>query len=257
MSRVDVLGTAIDNVSLDEALASIMEKVEAREYSYAVTPNVDHVMRLRRDQDLRSIYDRADFVLADGVPLVWASALLHARLKGRVNGTDLLEGLCASAAARGLSVFLLGGDPGTADRAGERLSRRFRGLRVAGAACPSASDVKDVEANRRLQTAIQTSGADILFVGLGSPKQERWIARYARQTGVSFAVGIGVSFSFVAGDIARAPVWMQRCGLEWLWRLAMEPRRLWKRYLVDDAPFVWLIGKELASRRLTAVRRAR
>jgi N-acetylglucosaminyldiphosphoundecaprenol N-acetyl-beta-D-mannosaminyltransferase len=257
MNRVEVLGTPIDNVSLDEALAAIIERIEMRTFSYAVTPNVDHLMRLRRDPDLRAIYQHADFVLADGVPLVWASALLQSRLKGRVNGTDLFEGLCERAASRGLGVFLLGGDLGAADRAAERLLTRFPGLRVTGVACPSASDLQDSDANRRLQTIVRTSGADILFVGLGSPKQERWIASYARATDAVFAVGIGVSFSFIAGDIARAPVWMQRSGFEWLWRLAMEPRRLWKRYLLDDAPFVWLVGKELAKRQLIAMRRAR
>ena len=246
MERVDLLGVEIDNLSMDEVLTGIVEWVSSRRFSYAVTPNVDHMMLLRRDPELRAVYARANLVLADGVPLIWAAKFLGTPLKGRVNGTDLFERTCELAARMGYSVFLLGGNPGAARRAADRLTKRLPGLKVAGCFCPPLGFHTDPAQNRAIQSRIRKSGAEILFVGLGAPKQEKWIFNYAGESGVAFAVGIGISFSFVAGDISRAPVWMQRRGLEWLWRLRAEPRRLWKRYLLEDIPFVGLVAREWA-----------
>jgi N-acetylglucosaminyldiphosphoundecaprenol N-acetyl-beta-D-mannosaminyltransferase len=241
MTRISLIGAEIDNVSMDEVLTRIVEFVEARRFSYAVTPNVDHIMQLRTDPELRAVYAQADLVLADGVPLVWASRMLGTPLKERVNGTDLFERMCEVAARRGYSIFLLGGSPGAALSAANCLKGRYPELKIAGCSCPSLGFHADPAQNRAIQTQIRESGADILFVGLGAPKQEKWIYKYAGESGVAFAVGIGISFSFVAGEIRRAPLWIQRHGLEWFWRLMAEPRRLWKRYLLDDVPFISLV----------------
>jgi N-acetylglucosaminyldiphosphoundecaprenol N-acetyl-beta-D-mannosaminyltransferase len=248
MTRISLLGVGIDNISMEEALARVEESVAARQFSYAVTPNIDHMMQLRRDSELRSVYDHADLVLADGTPLLWASRILGTPLKERINGTDLFVRTCELAARRGYSVYMLGGNPGAAANAAKRLKIQYPDLKIAGYFCPGRGFHTDPVQNGAIQTRIRESGADILFVGLGAPKQEHWIYKYASRSGVAFAVGIGISFSLVAGDIKRAPLWMQRRGLEWLWRLCAEPKRLWKRYLIDDMPFIGLVAREWARR---------
>jgi N-acetylglucosaminyldiphosphoundecaprenol N-acetyl-beta-D-mannosaminyltransferase len=241
VDRVSVLGISIDNCSMREALDKIETLVDKRQFSYAVTPNVDHILKVRNDPDFREVYEKADLVVTDGVPLLWASRMLGTPLPERINGTDLFERTCELAAQRGYSVYLLGGNPGTARNACKRLSARLPELRIAGWECPPYGFGGDVSENLKVQARIRESGADILFVGLGAPKQEEWIFTYGKGAGVAFAVGVGVSFSFVGGDIRRAPLWMQHGGLEWLWRLLKEPGRLWKRYLVDDVAFFHLL----------------
>jgi N-acetylglucosaminyldiphosphoundecaprenol N-acetyl-beta-D-mannosaminyltransferase len=247
--RIDILGQAIDNVVYDDVLAHIDRAVAERRFFHCITANVDHLMKLRRDPAFRAVYRAADLVVADGVPLVWASRWLGTPLKARVNGTALFERIAAHAARCGYSLFFLGGAEDSAQRAAEVLKARHPRLRIAGIYAPPLGFDRHDARNAQLQRMIAASGADILIVGLGAPKQENWIARHAPGTGVRFAVGVGVSFSLVAGTIARAPRWMQRIGLEWLWRLAMEPRRLWKRYLVDDMPFFWHVARQAVSAR--------
>lgn len=239
--RIDVLGVSIDNLTMVEALQRIAKVVDEGRFAYAVTPNVDHLIKLRQDARFRDVYKSADLVVADGVPLLWAARMLGAPLKERINGTDLFERTCELAAQRGYSVYLLGGSPGTAANACDRLLEKHPDLKVAGWCCPPPGFHEDETQNRALQESILRSRADILFVGLGAPKQENWMYSYAKGSGIAFAVGVGVSFSFVGGEIARAPVWMQRHGFEWLWRLAHEPRRLWRRYLVHDTAFLIML----------------
>jgi N-acetylglucosaminyldiphosphoundecaprenol N-acetyl-beta-D-mannosaminyltransferase len=201
-------------------------------------------MKLRQDPEFRGIYDGAILRVPDGMPLVWAARLQGKPLLGRVNGTDLFERLAAHSAKQGWSIFLLGGAGDSAAQAAAELVRRDPELRIAGFSAPQMGFENDPEECRRIEELIRASKADILFVGVGAPKQERWIVRHGAACGVSFAIGVGVSFSFVAGTIPRAPLWMQVNGLEWLWRLAQEPGRLWKRYLIDDLPFLWLVTVE-------------
>jgi N-acetylglucosaminyldiphosphoundecaprenol N-acetyl-beta-D-mannosaminyltransferase len=242
------LGLEIHNLTMDEALLAIGEIVERRRFAYAVTPNVDHTVKLRKSALFRELYSKASLVVADGVPLLWAARLLGTPLKARINGTDLFERSCEFAAQRGYSVFLLGGSPGAAASACAELMRRHPALKIAGCECPPFGFYKHEAQNKALQQTIRDSGADILFVGLGAPQQEQWMCDYAPGSGVSFAIGVGVSFSFVGGLIPRAPLWMQRNGLEWLWRLAKEPRRLWRRYLLEDLPFFGMLLQAMLKR---------
>lgn len=248
--RVNLLGVDIDNVTMTEALARIEQMIKSRRFSYVVTPNVDHLMRLQNDATFRDIYEKADLVVPDGVPLLWASKVMGTPLKERVNGTDLFVKICKMASFGGHSVFLLGGSTGVAEKASLKLQEKYPGLRIAGWFCPEFGFESDLNECHRIQTLISLSQADILFVGLGAPKQERWIAQYGPGCKVKVAIGIGVSFSLVAGDIRRAPYWMQKNGLEWFWRMLFEPQRLLKRYLIDDTPFVWLIFKAWMKRRV-------
>ncbi len=241
--RINLLGVEISNVSMAETLLHIETRVASREFCYIVTPNVDHLMKLQNDREFRKVYEGACLAVPDGVPLLWAARVLGTPLKERVNGTDLFIKTCERSAAKGHSIFLLGGNPGSAEKAGSSLERSFPGLRVAGHYCPEYGFDRNPSECERIQKLISASKTDILFVGLGAPKQEKWIATYGPGCDVRVAIGIGVSFSFIAGDIKRAPAWMQRNGLEWLWRLLSEPRRLSKRYLLDDMPFVWHVGR--------------
>lgn len=241
---VTLLDTAIDNLTLEETADRIGAMLDEGGYRYVVTPNIDHLMRLRHDQVFRQAYENAALRVPDGVPLLWAANFLGTPLKGRVNGTDLFELLAKRAASRGDRLFLMGGNPGAADRAARVLTEHYPGLIIAGTHCPPFGFDRDESQNAAIQEMIRESGANLLFVGLGAPRQELWLERYGPGCGVHAAVGIGVSFSLVAGEIPRAPVWMQRTGLEWFWRLTREPGRLWKRYLIDDLPFFTCILRE-------------
>lgn len=246
MNRVKVLGLSIDNCTMHQALDKIAGYVEEHQFSYAVTPNVDHIIRARSDPGFLNVYKKANLVVADGVPLLWASRLLGPPLKERVAGADLFERTCELAAQRGYSVYLLGGNPGVASNACKKLSARLPDLRIAGWNCPPFGFGRNVGENLRVQALIRKSRADILFLALGTPKQEKWMFTYGRESGVAFAVGVGASFSFVAEEIKRAPLWMQHAGLEWMWRLMKEPRRLWRRYMVEDMPFFYFLFVESA-----------
>jgi N-acetylglucosaminyldiphosphoundecaprenol N-acetyl-beta-D-mannosaminyltransferase len=238
---IDILGIRITNISLEDAVNRIEELIKKKAFSYTVTPNVDVLVKLQTDISFRQIYQEADLVVADGVPLLWAARFLGTPLKGRVNGTDLFERLVARAAETGESIFLLGGEEGSAEKSADRLRERHPNLKIVGWYCPPFGFELDKEENDKILCLIGEARPTYLFVGLGSPKQEKWIVKHCPAMGVRHAIGIGVSFSFVAGMIKRAPRWMQRSGLEWLWRLGAEPQRLWHRYLVDDPRFFWLV----------------
>jgi N-acetylglucosaminyldiphosphoundecaprenol N-acetyl-beta-D-mannosaminyltransferase len=235
---------AIDSVTLDEAVARIGLAVERGERGFVVTPNVDHVVRYRRDLAFRAAYDRATLKLPDGMPIVWAWRLLGRPLKARVTGADLLPAVCAYAASAGRSVFLMGGRAGVAPAAARRLSERFPGLRVAGVWTPADPFDVDGPDAAAAAGAIERARPDLLFVGVGSPKQEFWVVRHWERLGATVAICCGAAIDYAAGTLQRAPGWIQRSGLEWLWRLAREPRRLWRRYLVDDAAFVGIVLTE-------------
>jgi len=228
-------------VHFQEALELLTKMAKGDRPSYAVTANVDHVVRYRRCPSLRHLYQEADLCVADGTPVIWASRIVGRPLPERVTGSDLFPALCARAAEENLSVFFLGGSPGAAEAAAEVLKRKHPALRVAGTYCPPFGFEKDAAKCARSVELVHKARPDILFVGLGSPKQEEWIAKHRDRCGAKLSVGIGISFSFVAGHVKRAPRWLQRLGLEWFHRLIQEPGRLWKRYLWTDLGFLFLV----------------
>lgn len=250
----------IANVRIDRTdFAGAVETIVSRALShggsaYVVTPNAHHVLLLQHDAHFRQIYEDAFLVVPDGVPLLWAGELLDQRLRGRVNGTDLLEGLCTVAAHVGLRVFFLGGRPGAADAAAGALRARNRGLQICGTYCPPFGFENDSSENTKIVDLINAANADIVFVGLGAPKQEYWMYANRARLEVGVALGIGVSFELIAGIVPRAPRWMQRAGLEWFFRLCAEPKRLWRRYLVGNVLFCVLILREYLAKTLTRQR---
>jgi len=241
---VRILEIQVDRVTMDQALERVDAMIEGGGPFQVLTPNVDHVMRALRDPAFAALYRQGDLVVADGAPLVWASRFLGDPLPERVAGSDMTPRLCAMAARRGRSVFLMGGLPGSAEAAARILTERNPGLQVAGWDPAPVGFDKDRELSRALEEKIRAARPDLLFVALGSPKQDVWIHENKERLGVPVSMGVGATLDFISGKVKRAPLIFQKAGLEWFWRLLCEPRRLWKRYLLDDMPFFWHVLKE-------------
>jgi N-acetylglucosaminyldiphosphoundecaprenol N-acetyl-beta-D-mannosaminyltransferase len=247
---IRLAGVRIDTVDLKSVVARIIDYVvEGTGSGYVVTPNAQHVVLHQKDSRFREIYENAFLVVPDGVPLLWAARLLGLRLSGRVNGTDLFEALCAEAAERELRVFFLGGREGAAIAAADRLRARHPSLKVCGLYCPPFGFESDPDQESRIVEQINAAQPHVLFVGLGAPKQEYWMYAHRNLLRVPMSLGIGVSFEFVGGLVKRAPLWMQRSGLEWLFRLFAEPKRLWRRYVLGNTHFCALVVREFLSLR--------
>jgi len=240
---VNLLGVRIDNVSRAEAMERISDLVRARRPALVVTPNVDHLVNLQADPEFREIYSRAALVLTDGVPLLWAARFLGTPIREKISGSFIFDGLCQLAAERQFRVFFLGGRAGAAARAAEIMCRRYPALQV-GVYCPPFGFERDPVESARIDEALVRARPDILFVGLGAPKQEKWASRNSERLGIPVTIGVGITFEYTAGIVRRAPMWMQRLGLEWSYRLAMEPARLWRRYLLKDPKFFWYVLRQ-------------
>lgn len=234
---VRVLGLPLAPLTAAEAVAAIDRLIAAGTPSYVITANLHYAMLSAQHEDLRRINDGAALVLADGMPLVWKSRRLGRPLPERVTGSDLIYHLAELAAARGYRVFLLGGAPGVAEEAGRRLAARYPGLELAGVLAPPFRDLDERE-RAELFATIRAARPNLLLVGLGQPKGERWIAAHLRELGTPLCMQIGATLDFVAGRIRRAPRGLQRLGLEWAYRLALEPRRLGGRYLANGLFFL-------------------
>ncbi len=244
-TRVNICGIDIDRYSFDEVVEAIADHAAfGNTPQYVVTPNAQHIVILQRNAKFREIYRHAFLVVPDGVPLLWAAKFFQTPLSGRVNGTDLFERLCEISADRELKVFLLGGRPGAAKKAMQVLQTRHPLLKIVGTYCPSYGFESDAEELQQINLAIQAAAPHLLFVGLGAPKQEYWIYNHYQKLNVPVSIGIGVSFELVAEMVKRAPKFMQKAGLEWLFRLLVEPNRLWQRYLVGNTIFLMLILKQ-------------
>jgi N-acetylglucosaminyldiphosphoundecaprenol N-acetyl-beta-D-mannosaminyltransferase len=248
--QINLFDIAIDNLTMPEAIARIDSLVRERRNAYVVTPNVDHVVKLQNDPLFKKIYDNAALVIADGMPLVWASRLLNKPLKERVTGADMFPKVCELAAKKGYAVFLLGANEGVAAKAAQSLRQTYPGLNICGTYSPSYGFEKNAAENQAILKMLDSAKPDILFVGVGAPKQEKWIYQYRDQYAIPLSLGVGASFDFVAGSLKRAPFWMQKLGFEWFYRFLMEPRRLFKRYFIDGARYFGLtFGEWRKSRR--------
>jgi len=229
---VSILGVPFDAVTADEALVRIADMVDAGEPRYVVTPNVDFLVQSRLDPELHRILCEADLVLCDGQPLVWASRWLGNPLPERVAGADLAPRLMAQAARRGHRVFLLGASPEANEAATRRLRELHPSLRLVGHFSPPYAPLARMDHGAIIRR-VRAAQPDLLIVGFGCPKQEKWIARFHRELGVPVCLGMGGTIDFLAGRLSRAPRWMRRAGLEWSYRLLLEPRRLFRRYATD------------------------
>lgn len=249
--RVSLFGLDFDPLSLDEASDRILgwAREPAVTCRVVVTPNVDHVVMVADRPELLPLYKSADLVLADGQPVVWASKALGLRLPERVAGSDLFPRLLARAEhGSPISVFLMGGQEGVAERARARIHESFPWVRVAGTHCPPLGFESREEDNERAVAAVNEVTPDIVLVGLGAPKQERWVQRERERLHCKVALCIGATIDFMAGSKPRAPAWMRVVGLEWMHRLSSEPKRLTKRYAHDAVVFPRLFAREVLRR---------
>lgn len=247
--QVRLLGMTLDRLDLAGATTTLLEwccDATARKCRYVVTPNVDHAVMLQTNLDLRSAYDSASLVVADGKPLIWASQVLRRPLPERVAGSDLVPALFAGASScrKPLRVFLLGAAPGVANIAAKNICERWKNIEIAGTLSPPPGFENDDRENERIVTAIREAETDLLIIGLGAPKQELWIARHHDRIAARVAICAGATIDFLAEYKRRSPLWMRRIGLEWLHRLAGEPRRLAKRYARDAWIFPRLVWRE-------------
>lgn len=263
MSRLDgqviISNTRFDNVNMAGAVERILQLVhKADSPQHVCTGNMDHLALLNEDAEFQAIYSSAALVLADGMPIVWLSRLRPdtENLVERVAGSDLLFELCRASAWTGLKLFFLGGMPGAADAAKEILEERFPGVQICGTYCPPKETFDTPEEQNNIAEILRAANPDVLLVGLGAPKQEKWIARHKMQLGVPVSIGVGGSFEMAAGMILRAPQLIQRMGMEWAWRLLQDPKRLYKRYICRDLPLLAsLLSDALMVR--TGLRKAR
>ncbi len=238
----------VDQVTRDEALGAVAELISRGEGGAVFTPNVDHVVVADESPRMQRAYADVSLSLADGMPLLWASRILGEPLPEKVSGSDFTPLLLNMAAQRGWRVFFLGGAPGVAALAREKLRETLPGLQVVGVEAPRISVDDPPEAHAELVARIRAADPALVFVALGAPKQEIWIQSVREALRPAVLLGVGASLDFVAGTMARAPRWMSNVGLEWTFRLASEPRRLWKRYLVRDPKFLLIVGRALLER---------
>ncbi|WP_336207955.1 WecB/TagA/CpsF family glycosyltransferase [Nonomuraea sp. LPB2021202275-12-8] len=236
-ARVVVGGVGLDPVTEDEVVRRVEAELAAGRGGHIVTPNVDICRAVAKDAALRELVGAAEVVVADGMPLVWAARMLGTPVPGRVTGADLIWSLSRLAARRGWPVYLLGGPPGAAAAAAGELAGRHPRLRVCGVDAPPYGFDATEQGRRLVRRQVVRARPRLVFVGLGFPRQDLLIGELRRELPGAWFVGCGAAIAFAAGTVSRAPRWMRRAGLEWLFRLACEPGRLARRYLVDDAPF--------------------
>jgi len=246
-SAITMMGCRIDNLSMDETLVRIEEFIRSGQPHQHVVVNVDKLVKASRDPELRRIVNGCALVNADGMPVVWASRLLGKPLKERVAGIDLFEALMRRAGERGWRVFLLGAREEVAAAVADTYRRRYPALQVAG----WRNGYWNGEAEEaQVAAQVRASGADLLFVAISSPKKEEFLGRWQGEMKIPFAMGVGGTFDVAIGLVKRAPRWMQRTGLEWFYRFLQEPRRMFRRYFIDDMAFIWLFIKEAAGRKV-------
>jgi N-acetylglucosaminyldiphosphoundecaprenol N-acetyl-beta-D-mannosaminyltransferase len=243
--RVDVLGCHVDNLSMEETLGVIEGFIATGEPHQHVVVNVDKLVKARHDPALRRIINDCDLINADGMPVVWASRMLGTPLKERVAGIDLFEALMKRCAERGWRVFLLGAREEVVARVKTVYEERYPGIAIAG----YRNGYWNADEEAGVAEQVRAAGTDILFVAISSPKKERFLGEWQSHMKVPFAMGVGGTFDVAVGKVSRAPVWMQRAGFEWLWRVIQEPRRMFKRYFVDDMAFFGMLARALIARR--------
>ena len=243
MARMRLMNTEIDNLTMDETLDAIDSLIKEDNCSYVVTSNVDHIAQLEKDEELKRVYENASLILTDGKPLIWISNWYKTPIKEKISGSDLFPRVCDLAAKKGYTMYLLGAAEGVADKAAKNLMNKYKGLNIVGTYSPPFGFEKDKLELKKIERQIQEVHPDILIVGLGCPKQEKYMYYHCKELDVPISFGLGASIDFEAGNIKRAPRWMSEHGLEWLYRITQDPKRLAKRYLVDDMKIIRIARK--------------
>lgn len=243
MEKQKLLNTHVNNVTIEEAVDAVEGLLKQKKNAYVMPINVDVVMKIEEDPYLQQIAEEADMVLVDGTPLVWIGKYHGHPVKEKVSGSDLVPRLCQMCAQKGHSLFILGGKDGVADRAKARLEQDYPGIRVVGTYAPPLHFEKNEAELEKTNAVISAAAPDLLVVCLGCPKQEKFIYENRDKYTAGVSVCAGATVDFLAGNVKRAPKWMSDCGLEWFYRFTQEPKRLFKRYFVDDMKILRLIKK--------------
>jgi N-acetylglucosaminyldiphosphoundecaprenol N-acetyl-beta-D-mannosaminyltransferase len=238
--RIEMMGCWVDNLTMEETLGRIEGFIDSGRPHQHVVVNVDKLVKARNDAELRRIINECALINADGMPVVWASRLLGKPLKERVAGVDLFESLMKRSADKGWRVFLLGAREEIVAQVKALYMAKYPGLTIAG----YRNGYWQPEEEVAVVDQIQAARADILFVAISSPKKEQFLGRYQTQMKVPFAMGVGGTFDVAAGKVKRAPVWMQRVGFEWFYRFLQEPRRMFRRYFIEDMAFFGMLARE-------------
>ena len=243
MARIKFLNTYIDNLTMQEAIDAAEKLIQSREPTYIVTPNLDHIVTLETDPEFAEIYSKANLILADGKPLIWISKLLKTPIREKISGSDFFPQMCKMCAEKGYSIFILGAAEGIAAKAARNLCQKYDGLKIVGTYSPFFGFEKNENELRTIAEMIQQAKPDVLAVSLGSPKGEKYIYRNLKENRVPLSISIGATIDFEAGNVKRAPKWMAERGLEWLYRITQDPKRLAKRYWNDAVEIIPIIGK--------------
>ncbi len=242
-SRIELMGCLIDNLSMDETLQKVEGFIHSGRPHQHVVVNVDKLCKAAKDAELRRIINACPLISVDGMPVLWAARLTGKRLKERVTGIELFQRLVERAADKGWRVFFLGARREVVQALAQRYQAEYPALRIAG----YRDGYWSAEEEPAVAKTIAESRADVLFVAISSPHKERFLARYQALMKVPFAMGVGGSFDVVVGKVKRAPRWMQRSGLEWFYRFLQEPKRMFRRYFIDDSYLFWLLAKEFVA----------
>lgn len=243
-ARLNILGVALSVLNLETALRAIVEALGKKSKGYVCVTGVHGVMEAQGDPQFRAILNGAFLNTPDGIPMVWVGRLRGFKEMDRVYGPDLMLLVAEASVAKGFTHFLYGGGEGVADQLKTRLEQKFPGIRIVGTHTPPFRALNSTEESE-LIARVNALRPDIIWVGLSTPKQEKFMAQYSSQFDATLMFGVGAAFDFHAGRIRQAPRWMQRSGLEWFFRLCCEPRRLWKRYFKNNPLFVWKILGQL------------
>lgn len=243
MEKQPLLNTYVNNVNMDEAIQAIEDMIASEKKSYIVAINVDVVIKIENDSYLKEITDKADMVLVDGKPLEWIAKWHKRPIKAKISGSDLVPILCKRAAEKGYSIFIIGGKEGIAEKAKQNLEGDLPEIRIVGTYAPPFGFEKDERELKKINEMISNAHPDILIACFGCPKQEKWIYENYQGYDVKVSLCAGATVDFLAGNVNRAPKWMSDHGLEWFYRFLQEPKRMFKRYFVDDVKIVKLILK--------------
>jgi N-acetylglucosaminyldiphosphoundecaprenol N-acetyl-beta-D-mannosaminyltransferase len=237
VNKVRLAGFSFDNLTEPEVVDHIIRESEAGRGGWVLTPNIDFCRKASRDPELTAQLRGASLTVADGMPLLWAAKANRTPIVARVTGSSLIFTVSEAAAATSRSVYFLGGAQGVPELAGQNLANRYPGLKVAGSDAPPFAFEESAEAIGQVEAKLRSAAPDIVYVGLGFPKQEKLIIELRKVLRSAWFIGCGGAIPIVAGSVPRAPEWMQRAGLEWLHRLSKEPKRLFRRYVIEDLPF--------------------
>ncbi len=242
--RGNILGVGVSAINMPQALQAIEGWMDARTPQYVCVTPAHAVMECHDHPELKLIYNQSGLTTPDGMSIVWLLKLFGFSHVDRVYGPDLMLEVCRSSQDKGYKHYFYGGAPGVADQLAEKLLKRFPELKIVGLESPPFRELTDVE-NQEMIKRIQSAAPDIIWVGIGSPRQEKWMSRHLKDLGVPVLIGVGAAFDFLSGNKPQAPRWIQHSGMEWFYRLLSEPRRLWKRYMLNYPRFIVLVCMQL------------